>query len=64
MMMTSTGQTKVELLIVGYLLRARAHNLLYSGMCSSSRLCTGVCEGVSIVLCNETCRIDIRSIDD
>jgi hypothetical protein len=42
------------------------HNrrLLYSGMCSSSRVCAGICEGVSIVSCNETCRIDIRLIDD
>jgi len=45
-------------------LNARAHNLLYGGMCSSSRVCAGVCEGVSIVSGNETCRIDIRSIDD
>jgi len=38
--------------------------LLYGGERSSSRVCAGVCEGVSIVSCNETCRIDIRSIDD
>jgi len=38
--------------------------MLYSGVCSSSQVCAGVWEGVSIVLCNETCRIDIRSIDD
>ena len=38
--------------------------LLYGGVRSSSRVCAGVCEGVSIVSCNETCRIDIRSIDD
>jgi hypothetical protein len=39
-------------------------NLLYGGGCSSSQVCAGVCEGESIVSCNETCRIDIRSIDD
>jgi len=38
--------------------------LLYGGVSSSSRVCAGVCEGVSIVSYNETCRIDIRSIDD
>jgi len=38
--------------------------MLYGGVCSSSRVCAGVCEGVSIVSCNETCRIDIRSMDD
>ena len=38
--------------------------VLYGGVRSSSRVCAGVCEGVSIVSCNETCRIDIRSIDD
>jgi len=27
-------------------------------------MCSGVCEGVSIVSCDETCRIDIMSIDD
>jgi len=62
--LTSTRQTKMEVLIVSSLLNARAHNLLYGGLCSSSRVCTGVCEGVSIVSCNETCHIDIRSIDD
>jgi hypothetical protein len=55
--------------------RYRSHNdatlssmeealLLYSGVCSSSGVCAGVCEGVSIVSCDETCRINIRSIDD
>jgi hypothetical protein len=39
-------------------------SVLYGGVRSSSRVCAGVCEGVSIVSCNETCRIDIRSIDD
>ena len=39
-------------------------NVLYGGVCSSSRVCAGVREGVSIVSCNETCRINIRSIDD
>jgi len=43
--------------------RRRCLVLLYGGACSSSRVCAGVCEGVSIVSCNETCRIDIRSID-
>jgi len=38
--------------------------LLYGGVRSSSRVCAGVCEGVSVVSCNGTCRIDIRSIDD
>jgi len=62
--LTSTGQTKMEILIVVAFLNARAQNLLYGGVCSSSRVCAGVCDGVSIVLCDETCRIDIRSIDD
>jgi hypothetical protein len=39
-------------------------SVLYGGVCSSSPVCAGVCEGVSIVSCNETCRINIRSIDD
>ena len=64
MTMTSTRQTKVEVFIVGSHLHARAHNLLYGGVRSSSRVCAGVCEGVSIESCNETCCIDIRSIDD
>jgi len=38
--------------------------LLYGDVCSSSRVCAGVCEVVSIVSCNETCCINIRSIDD
>jgi hypothetical protein len=38
--------------------------LWYGGMCSSSRVCTGVCEGVTIVSCNGTCRIHIGSIID
>jgi len=59
-MLTSTRQTKMKVLIVGSLLNATAHNLLYGGVCSSSRVCTGVCEVVSIVSCNETCRIYIR----
>jgi len=63
-MLTSTRQTKMEMLIVGSLLNARAHNLLYGGVCSSSRVCVGECEGVSILSCNEICHIDIRSIDD
>jgi len=45
-------------------LYARAHNPLYGGVCSSSRVCEGVCKGVSIVSCNKTCRINIRSIDE
>jgi hypothetical protein len=60
----STRQMKIEVLIIGSLLNARAHNVLYSGVCSDSRVCAGVCEGVSIVPCNETSRIDIRLIDD
>ena len=63
-MLTSTRQTKMEVLIVGSLLYARAHKLLYGGVCSSSRVCAGICEGVSIVLCKETCHIDRRLIDD
>jgi len=43
---------------------AKMCDVLYGGMCSSSRVCAGICEGLSIVSCNETCRIDIRSIDD
>jgi hypothetical protein len=38
--------------------------VLYGGVYSSSRVCAGVCEGLSIVSCNKTCRIDIWSIDD
>jgi len=38
--------------------------VLYGGECSSNRVCAGVCEGVSPVACNMTCRIEIRSIDD
>jgi hypothetical protein len=64
MTMTSTQQTKVEVFIVGSLSHARNHNLLYGGMCSCSRVCAGIGEGVSIVSCDKTCRIDIRSIDD
>ena len=45
-------------------LNARAHNLLYGGVRLSSRVCAGVCKGMTIVSCNETCRMDIRSIDD
>jgi len=62
-MLTSTRQTKMEVLIVVPLFHAKAHNLLYGGVRSSSRVCAGVCAGVSIESCNETCRIDIRSID-
>jgi len=38
--------------------------MLYGGVSSSSRVCAGVSEGVSIVLCTETSRINIWSIDD
>ena len=38
--------------------------LLYGGMRSSIQVCAGVCGGVSIASFNETCHIDIRSIDD
>jgi len=31
---------------------------------SSGRVCVDVCGGESVVLWNERCRIDIRSIDD
>jgi hypothetical protein len=34
--------------------------LLYGGMRTSSLVCAGICEGVSIVSCNKTCSIDIR----
>ena len=63
-MLTSTEQTKMEMLIVGSLLNTRAHSLLYSGVCSSSRVCAGVCEGGSMVSCNEPCHIHISSIVD
>ena len=59
MMLTSTGQTQVEVSIVGFHLNARAHDLVYGGVCSSNRVCEGVCEGVSIVSYNKTCPIDI-----
>jgi len=36
MMLTSTRQTKMEVFIVGSLLNAMAHNLLYGGVHSSS----------------------------
>jgi hypothetical protein len=39
-------------------------SVLYCGVYVSSRVCAGVYKGVSIVLCNETCYIAIRSIDD
>jgi len=45
----STRQTNMEVLIVSSLLNARARNLLHGGVRSSSRVCAGVCEGVSIV---------------
>jgi hypothetical protein len=38
--------------------------LLYGGMCSSSPVCVGVSNGVSIVSWNEIYRIDLRSIND
>jgi hypothetical protein len=63
-MLTSAQQTKMQMLIVDSLLTASAPNMLYSGVRSGSRVCAGVFEGVSIVPCNETCRIDIWSIDD
>jgi hypothetical protein len=63
-MLTSARQTTMEVLIVDPMLTASAPNMLYGGVRSGSRVCTGVFEGVSIVLCNETCRIDIWSIDD
>jgi len=62
--MTSTRQTKVEVFIVGSLSHATAHNLLCNGVCWGSRVCAGVFKSVSIVSHNETCCIDIRSIDD
>ena len=44
-------------------LHTRSITVLDWGVWSSSRVCAGVCEGVSVVSCNETCPIDIRSID-
>jgi len=38
--------------------------MFYGGLCSSSQVCAEGCDGVSIVSCNETYRIDIRSIID
>jgi hypothetical protein len=55
---------EVELLIVVSDSNATAHNLLYGGGCLCSRVCACVCEGVSMVSCNKSCRIDIKSIDD
>jgi len=37
---------------------------MYGGVHSSSQVCAGICEGESIVLCNETYRTYIRFIDD
>jgi hypothetical protein len=37
---------------------------LYGGICTRSRVCAGVSECVSIVSYKDTCRINIRSIDD
>jgi len=39
-------------------------NKLYSGMCSSTQVSAGRCDRVSVVSCSETCRIEIRSIDN
>jgi hypothetical protein len=46
-MLTSTRQTKWMIVIC--LLNTSAHNLLYGGGCSRSRVCACVCEGMSIV---------------
>jgi len=62
-MLTSTWQMKMEVLIIGIHLNARAHSLLYGVLCTSSRVCAGKSESASIVSCNETCHIDIRLID-
>jgi len=48
--LTSTQQTKTEVLIVGSLLHARAHNLVYSGVRRSSGVWAGVCEGVYCIV--------------
>jgi hypothetical protein len=64
MMLTSTRQTEIEVLIVVALSKGKAHNLLYSGVCSGSRVCACVCKVVSTVSCTETCRIDISSINE
>jgi len=47
----------------GFRLHSRALNLVHRGVCSSSRVCVGVSEGVFIVSCNKTCPIDIRLIN-
>jgi hypothetical protein len=59
-----SSTNEVELLIVVSHPNATAHNLLYGGGCFCSRVCACVCEGVSMVSCNESCRIDIKSIND
>ena len=46
-----------------HMVRCTRSTILYGGVCSSSQLSTSMWEGVSIVSFNETCRIDIRSID-
>jgi len=48
--MTSNRQTKVDVFIVGSLSQERAHNLLYGGVCSSTRVCAGVCKGVHCIV--------------
>jgi hypothetical protein len=64
MPITSSQQPKVVVLVVSPQLLTRAHDLLYSGMCSVIRVCADVGEGMSIVLRNKTFRTNIRSIDE
>jgi len=42
----------------------RIPSVLYSSVFSSRPVCASRCEGVCIESCEETCRIDIRLIDD
>ena len=52
-MLTSARQTKRKIVISH--LHASAHNLLYGGGCSSSRVCACVCEGVSVSVSCRNC---------
>jgi hypothetical protein len=49
-LLTSAGQMKMEVLIVGYVLNARPHDLLCSGVCLSSRVWEGICKGVHCIV--------------
>jgi len=58
------SKNEVELLIVGSLLHTKAHYMTYSGACRGSRVCPGLWEGVSIVLCKDTYPMHIWLIND